>query len=50
MAELVQLLIDHGADATPLSAEHKGVLEYAAMNPKLKDHPVLDRMRETVGE
>ena len=48
--EVVTLLLDRGADATLVSAEEKGVMAYAAMNPKLQDHPVLDRLRALGGE
>ncbi|MFG0244912.1 MAG: ankyrin repeat domain-containing protein [Phycisphaerales bacterium JB052] len=48
--EMISMLLDHGADATLVSAENKGVLEYAALNPKLKDHPVMERLRELAGE
>lgn len=48
--EMISMLLDHGADATLVSAEGKGVLDYAALNPKLKDHPVLDRLRDLAGE
>lgn len=48
--EMITMLLDHGADATLVSAEGKGVLEYAALNPKLKDHPVLQRLRTLAGD
>lgn len=47
--EMVGLLLDRGADATVRTAEDKGVLDYAAMNPALADHPVLERLREAAG-
>lgn len=48
--EMITMLLDRGADATLVSAEGKGVLEYAALNPKLKNHPVLQRLRTLAGE
>ena len=48
--EMITMLLDHGADATLVSAEGKGVLEYAALNPKLEGHAVVERLRSFVGD
>lgn len=43
--EMIEMLLNHGADATLVSAEGKGVMEYAAMNPRLKDDPIINRLK-----
>ncbi len=48
--EMVSMILDHGADATLVSAEGKDVLDYAAMNPRLAGHAVLHRLRELAGD
>ncbi len=48
--EMITMLLDHGADASLVSAEGKGVLDYAALNPQLEGHAVVERLRSFVGD
>jgi ankyrin repeat protein len=43
--ETIELLLNHGADATLVNAEGKGVMDYAAMNEQIQGHAVLERLR-----
>ncbi|MEM9066005.1 MAG: ankyrin repeat domain-containing protein [Planctomycetota bacterium] len=43
--EMVDLLLDRGADPTVLSIENNNAFDYAEMNEQFRDHPVLERLR-----
>ena len=49
-AELVELLLDHGADATIVDVAGNTALDAALKNPRLEESGVVERVRSLIGD